>query len=230
MDSRTIMRLIIGLASLAAAGRADVFIFDPTTVPISGYYVPDGAGHYNYPGAAEEFMDGAWPPGVPIDSRIQSAVFETSQGFVPENPNSSLPCVGFTPMFCYNIAQFFVVGAGTPLSFGPAGLAVYDSSKDLLDFINVNGAPDAIYNIAIYSGIGGAPIDLSTAPAFLQLAVPASVGIVATGSLQNIIEERFYDGTVDTFQLGPVPEPSSVFLLLTVLLGFGAGVKRRFFN
>jgi hypothetical protein len=90
-----------------------------------------------------------------------------------------------------------------------------------------NCGPEAICNIELIAEVGGGPIDLSATRLVPFDAFDAPT-IVAVGGEQDAIDVSFYDGA--SASLGFVlttPEPTSVLLLVTILVGFGAGVKRK---
>ena len=47
---------LMALILLCGNARADVFIFNGTTYPMTGFYIPIGGGHYNYIGTPHSFQ------------------------------------------------------------------------------------------------------------------------------------------------------------------------------
>jgi hypothetical protein len=89
-------------------------------------------------------------------------------------------------------------------------------------------SPDASCSMALFSGIGGNPIDVSAQAPWFQADVGSFHHITSTGGVQDAIDAHFYDGSIDSFEFVTTPEPSSWVLLATLLVGFGVAVKRSF--
>jgi hypothetical protein len=225
-----ILVILFTLVLFSGSASADTFVFDATINPMTGQYIPQGVGHYNYPGAAESFIPLGHYPGM------NDGAFLFVQGVVPVNPASPLQCdqLGGTSS-CINQAQFFLPNngplLGTNMSLRPepteAWVTISDVIGDLLAFIDLTCTEDAICEMEFTSGIAGRPIDLTTLPNATRSEVINAPRIVAIGGLQDAVDAHFYDGSVDSFEFVlSTPEPSSLPLLAALLVGFA--VRRRF--
>jgi hypothetical protein len=209
------------------SASADAFVFDATVNPMAGVYLPTGSGHYNYFGSSESFMpDPVFLPGVEV------GIFYFAQGYVPVNPNSTVPCVTLQAGYCYNTAQFFVADSGPQLTgngvFSNSEVAIYTSGGDPLAMMYFDYGPDAVFDMLFFSGINGAPIDIAAQPRYLQDGLANAHRIVVVGGLQDAIDARFYDGSVDSFEFVlSTPEPSALPLLVTLLVGFAVWRRLR---
>jgi hypothetical protein len=215
--------LIVLLLSCGTA-RADFFIFNASTNPMTGQYLQLGSGHYNYVGAGETFSGASESDTTATygTTGIEFGYFFFSQGLVPEDPSSLLPCVSISvgSGFCFNTSNFSSASDGTPVATGVLGLGIYDNSGHPLAFMSPGCGPDAVCEMNFFAGVGGAPINLVAQPSWLQTDIALSPRIVATGGLQDAIDAHFYDGSVDSFEfILSTPEPSSVLLFATLLFG-----------
>ena len=86
---------------------------------------------------------------------------------------------------------------------------------------------EAVCNVNLLAEIGGGPINLAAAPVpFDALDAPR---IIAFGGEQDAIDAGFYDGSTASFGFVlTTPEPASILLLATALLGLGVATKRKF--
>ncbi len=220
------------LVFLPGMARADFFVFNATTDPMTGVYIPVGSGYYNhgvFGGDGETFFIFQ---GSPSPAGTQNGTFSAERGVpVPPNPNSSLPCVAYERM-CLDTGQFFSASDGSSLGFvgGPtAGVSIYDASGNLLGFMQVAGFPPIGYHeVSLYVGING-PIDISALPLGDQTDILNYPKMIYTGGIQDAIDVQWYDGAMDSFEIIlSTPEPASLLLFSTILVGIGVAMRRKF--
>ena len=202
--------------------RADLFTFNATTDPITGVYTPLGSGHYNVgPGTGESFT-----PGSHNSATLQQEVLSFAQNCDPVNP----PPLCGPPFAHFNQPTFFLATDGSLLTGTPgnAAVAIYDTSNELLAFVDFGCTEDVLCTMNSFAGLQGGPIDVTALRTILGQEVTNAPRIVATGGTQDAINAQFFYGQDDSFEfILPTPEPSSLALVGTVLLGFGARILRR---
>jgi hypothetical protein len=209
----------VSLVLLPGTMRADLFIFDATANVLTGTYVPVDGGHYNYPGAGESFTART---GL-VDAAPVGGSFFFAQGCDPQNP---LPMCG-PPFAAFNQADFSLANNGQfVMRTGSATVGIYNKSDQLLAFIDMSCTEDVLCAMNFFAGIEGNPIDIAALPGGFRGALTNAPRIVATGGLQDGIDAHFRYGQSDSFEfILSTPEPSSLFLLGTVLLGIGIRVR-----
>ena len=230
---------LVTLLALAAPLKADVFIFNLTTVPMTGSYIPVGTGAFTFPDNSEAFDP--FGPLTPFGPNIAYGEFFISKNaIVPIEPGSLYPCTLVTlPAGCRNIAESAQVADGGP-SYSAVGIGagpyvgIYDSEGDPIAEIRVACGPDSVCDVDMITGTGGGPLPLSSLPFSWQAAFSTGPSIIAntSGFPQDAVDVTFYDGTVASFGfIAPVPEPWSVALLVTLIAIFiSAGLRRRHYH
>ena len=230
LTPRWVIVVLFALALFSGSASGDAFVFDATTNPMTGQYIPLGVGHYSSSGTNEAFIPLGHYPGT------EDGAFLFVQGLVPSNPGSPLQCDSISgSTSCINQAQFFLAGTGVLLGSNitlrpeptEAWVAISDPTGDLLAFIDLTCTEDALCQMEFVTGLAGRPIDLTALPNGTRSSIMSAHSIVATGGLQDAIDAHFYDGSVDSFEfLLASPEPSSFPLLATLLIGFGVAARR----
>jgi hypothetical protein len=222
----------IAMVLVPATAHADFFIFKATTDPMTLSYLPVGSGHYNHPGASEGVSGSSDASTSQFfgTTNVEFGAVQFAQGYVPQDLNSPFPCFSLDPGYCFNQPWFFSAQDGTALGRYTAGLGVYDSAGNPLALFSLVCTGDVICDMSFWAGAGGNPIDLSVQPAWFQNDFANDPKIVAGAGTQDAIDARFYDGLVDSFEfiLQPVPEPTSIIFLGTVVIVVGFGIKRKF--
>jgi hypothetical protein len=139
---------------------------------------------------------------------------------VLENPTSNLACdLGALPTnsgLCYNDEYF-----------SSRGVVIDDSGGNPLAVMWVPACgPEAVCAVQLLAAVGGGPIDLDTAA---LLGAFGGSTIVAVGGEQDAIDVSFYNGASASYAfMLTTPEPTSVLLLATLLIGLGTLLKRKF--
>lgn len=223
----------VGLVLLPGPAWADVFIFNATTYPMTGAYLPVGTGHYGPGGGfGEGFSSGPVGDLVP---GIEIGQFTLAQGYVAKDHSNHYcdPSNAPTDPDCIlDQAESFTAAADGSNLGQPGvladGVAIYDTAGRPLALMTFDWCCSAVGSIDLYLGAGGEPIDLSLVGSSYRNALLTAHRTVATGGLTEILDVQFYDGSVDSFGILLAPEPSAWFLLGTaVTISLGPAVKRR---
>ena len=222
----TMTFVLLAVVLFSGSALADTFVFDATTSPITGQYIPLGAGHYYGTRGFESFS----AFNALIGFGIEGSSLFFSQGDFPADSSSSCDHNTGIPGTCFNGADFFLAGDGSLLgrSFGlPMTVAIYSTNDRLLAFIELSCSEDVLCYMNFFTGLHGSPIDVAALPGGLGQELLNAPKIVATRGIQDAIDAHFYDGSVDSFEVVlTTPEPSSVFLLAIPVIGFA--FRRRF--
>lgn len=99
--------LVLVLLLLPVSAWADFFIFNATTKPTTGTYIPVGSGHYNLHGDAEYFQNlGAIYADVAPGDQVGAWTFAQGE-IIPTVPGVDCSTPIFPPTCTWNYVKYF---------------------------------------------------------------------------------------------------------------------------